>query len=138
MTFLLYGALSAFFYFLPFVMISIDGYSATIAGAAMLPFIVLMVALSRLSGALVYRVGARTLLTVGPLLTALGFALLGVLSDLHYWDAIFPSAVFVGIGMGLTVAPLTTTMMESVPAQHVGLASGINNAVSRIAGLLAI
>jgi EmrB/QacA subfamily drug resistance transporter len=138
MTFLLYGALSGLFYFLPFVMIQVDGYSATVAGFAMLPFIVLMVSLSRFSGALVYRIGARNLLIAGPLLTASGFALLAVLRDLHYWDAIFPSALFIGVGMGLTVAPLTTTMMESVPAEHVGLASGINNAASRIAGLLAI
>jgi EmrB/QacA subfamily drug resistance transporter len=138
MTLLLYGALSGLFYFVPFVMIQVDGYDATVTGAAMLPFVLLMVALSRFSGGLAYRVGARTLLVAGPALTAVGFALFGILRDLHYWDAIFPAVSVVGLGMGLTVAPLTSAMLESVPEEHVGLASGINNAVSRIAGLLAI
>ena len=138
MTLLLYGALSGVMYFLPFVMIQVDGFSATDAGIAFLPLIVLMVLLSRFAGALAYRIGARTLLVGGPLITACGFGLLGIMRDLHYWNAIFPSILLVGIGMGFTVAPLTTTMIDSVPQEHVGLASGINNAVSRIAGLLAI
>jgi len=138
MTLLLYGALSGVMYFLPFVMIQVDGYSATIAGAAFLPFILLMVVLSRFSGALAYRVGARTILVAGPLVTTCGFALLAIFHDLHYWNAIFPSQLLIGTGMGLTVAPLTTTLFESVPSEHVGLASGINSALSRVAGLLAI
>jgi EmrB/QacA subfamily drug resistance transporter len=138
MTFLLYGALGALFYFLPFVLIQVDGMSATMAGAASLPFIVLMVALSRFSGGLVYRLGARTLLTAGPAVAALGFACFALLPDLHYWTGIFPSQLLFGLGMGLTVSPLTTTLLDSVPPNHIGLASGINNAVSRVAGLLAI
>ncbi len=138
MTLLLYGALSGLLYFLPFVMIQIDDYPATIAGAAMLPFIALMVLLSRFSGALAYRVGPRVLLVAGPLVTAFGFALFGLLRDLQFWNAIVPATTVVGIGMGITVAPLTTTLLESVPEAHVGLASGINNAASRVAGLLAI
>jgi MFS family permease len=137
-TLLLYGALSGVFYFLPFVMIQVDGYDATVAGTAMVPFVVLMVVLSRFSGALAYRIGARALLVAGPAVTAAGFGLFGVLHDLHYWNAIFPAVTVVGIGMGITVAPLTSTMLESVPGEHVGLASGVNNAVSRVAGLLAI
>ena len=138
MTLLLYGALGGLFYFLPFVMIQVDGYDATFVGASMLPFIVLMVVLSRFAGALAYRIGARALLVAGPSTAACGFIVLGLFSDLHYWNAIFPAVLLIGCGMGLTVAPLTTTLFESVPDEHSGLASGINNAVSRVAGLLAI
>ncbi|MBV8284431.1 MAG: MFS transporter, partial [Candidatus Eremiobacteraeota bacterium] len=109
-----------------------------ILGLSMLPFIVLMVLLSRFSGALAYRIGARSLLVAGPLVTAAGFALLALLRDLHYWNAIFPAVTCIGFGMGLTVAPLTTTLLESVPEGHVGLASGVNNATSRVAGRLSI
>ncbi len=138
MTFLLYGALGGLFYFLPFVMIQVNGYSATFTGLAMLPFLALIVVLSRFSGALVYRVGRRALLVTGPSLAALGFAAFAFLPDLHYWRGVLPAVVLVGCGMGLTVAPLVATLIDSVPEHNVGLASGINNAVSRIAGLLAI
>jgi EmrB/QacA subfamily drug resistance transporter len=138
MTFLLYGALGALFYFLPFELIQVDRYSATIAGAAILPFIALIVALSRFSGGLVYRIGARATLTLGSVVIALGYATVAVLGNLPYWQSLFPATIFIGVGMGLTVAPLTTTVMESVPAPEIGLASGFNNAVSRVAGLLAI
>ena len=138
MTLLLYGALSGLFYFLPFVMIQVDEYPATIAGAAMLPFIAVVVLLSRFSGALSYRVGPRILLITGPLVTAVGFALLGLLHHLQFWNAIVPANAVIGLGMGITVSPLTATLLESVPEAHVGLASGINNAASRVAGLLAI
>jgi EmrB/QacA subfamily drug resistance transporter len=138
MTFLLYGALGGLFYFLPFVMIQVNGYSATFTGLSMLPFLVLIVVLSRYSGPLVYRVGRRTLLVIGPSLAALGFAAFVLLPDLHYWTGVLPSIVLIGAGMGFTVAPLVATLIDSVPERHVGLASGINNAVSRVAGLLAI
>lgn len=138
MTFLLYGALGGLFFFLPFVMILVDGYSATFTGFAMLPFLALIVILSRYSGTLVYRVGRRTILVVGPSLTALGFVAFAALPNLHYWSGVLPSIILIGIGMGLTVAPLVATLIDSVSEHHVGLASGINNAVSRIAGLLAI
>jgi len=138
MTFLLYGGLGGLFYFLPFVMIQVNGYSATFTGLAMLPFLALIVVLSRYSGALVYRVGRRVLLVVGPSLAALGFAAFAALPNLQYWSGIFPSIVLIGAGMGFTVAPLVAVLIDSIPEQHVGLASGINNAVSRVAGLLAI
>lgn len=138
MTFLLYGALGGLFYFLPFVMIQVNGYSATFTGLAMLPFLALIVVLSRLSGALVYRVGRRVLLVAGPSVAALGFAAFAFLPSLDYWHGVFPAVVLVGCGMGFTVAPLVATLIDSVSEQHVGLASGINNAVSRVAGLLAI
>lgn len=138
LTLLLYGALSAMFYYLPFTIIQVDGYSATFAGFVMLPFVVIMVALSRMAGGLVYRFGARLLLTTGPSIVAFGFLLFALGRGANYWTSIFPGILLVGLGMGITVAPLTATMMESVAAHRVGLASGINNAVSRIAGLLAI
>jgi EmrB/QacA subfamily drug resistance transporter len=138
MTFLLYGALGGLFYFLPFVMIQVDGYSATFTGLAMLPFLALIVVLSRFSSAFVYRVGRRALLVAGPSLTALGFAAFALLPDLRYWSGVLPSVMLIGTGMGLTVAPLVATLVDSVPEHHIGLASGINNAVSRTAGLLAI
>jgi EmrB/QacA subfamily drug resistance transporter len=138
MTLLLYAALSGVFFFLPFVLIQVDGYSATVAGFSMLPFVALMVALSRYSGALTYRVGRRTMLVTGPSVTALGFCALAFLPNMHYWTGVFPAVILVGIGMGLTVAPLTTTMIDSVPEHNVGVASGVNNAVSRVAGLLAV
>jgi EmrB/QacA subfamily drug resistance transporter len=138
MTFFLYAALGALFYFLPFVMIQADGYSATAAGASMLPFVVLLVTLSRFAGGLVYRIGARLTLTLGSAIAALGYVAFALLGDLSYWQSIFPASILIGVGMGLTVAPLTTTVMESVPEPEIGLASGINNAVSRVASLLAI
>ena len=138
MTFLLYGALGGLFYFLPFVMIQVNGYSATFTGLAMLPFLALIVVLSRFSGALVYRVGRRALLVAGPSVAALGFAAFAFLPDLRYWSGVLPAVVLIGCGMGFTVAPLVATLIDSVPEHHVGLASGINNAVSRVAGLLAI
>ncbi len=99
---------------------------------------VLIVLLSRLAGSLVYRIGARATLLIGSSVVALGYLAFGLLGDLRYWGSVFPATILVGIGMGLTVAPLTTTVMESVRDPEVGLASGINNAVARVAGLLAI
>lgn len=138
LTFALYGALAGLFYFLPFLLIRVDGYSATVVGFATLPLILLIVLLSRASGFLIERFGARTLLVAGPLMAGAGFACFAILHGSAYFTAVLPGIVAVGLGMGITVAPLTNTMMESVTESHVGLASGINNAVSRIAGLLAI
>lgn len=138
LTFLLYGALGGLFYYLPFVIIQVDGYSATFAGLSMLPFVALLVMLSRTTGALTYRFGARVLLVTGPSIVAIGFASFALARGTNYWTAIFPGVFFIGTGMGITVAPLTATMMESVEQHRVGLASGVNNAISRIAGLLAI
>jgi len=138
-TLLLYAALGGSLFFVPFDLINVQRYPPAYAGAALLPMIGIMFAFSRFSGGLVGRIGPRLPLGIGALLASSGFAVFAFAGiGGSYWTTFFPGAVVLGFGGAAFVAPLTTTVLDAVDVSHAGIASGINNAVSRTAGLIAI
>lgn len=139
LTVLLYAALGGALFLLPFLLIQVHGYSALAAGAAFLPFSAIMGLGSRWSGGLVDKFGSRIPLVIGPATTAAGYVALGFSgSDPSYWTGVLPGLLVVSIGMTIAVAPLTTTVFNSAPADKSGTASGINNAAARAGSLLAV
>jgi EmrB/QacA subfamily drug resistance transporter len=138
-TLLLYGAFGGALFLLPFLLLRVHHYPAALAGAALLPLSVGMAILSPLSGRLVGWVGARWLLAAGPLLVAAGFGLMAWRAgEANYWIGAFPGLAVMAFGLGLAVAPLTDAILGAVDDEYEGAASGINNAVARVAGLLAV
>ncbi|MBD5654546.1 MAG: MFS transporter [Candidatus Eremiobacteraeota bacterium] len=138
-TFLLYAALGGSVFFVPFDLINVQGYPPAAAGAALLPMVVIVFAFSRFSGGLVATIGARLPLVLGSVLAATGFVIFGFSGVGHsYWLTFFPGATALGLGAACFAAPITTTVMGAVEPSHAGVASGINNAVARTAGLIAI
>src|SRR5262249_41583678 len=139
LTFFLYAALAAVLFYLPFALIQARGYSPAAAGASVLPLVVLVGALSRPAGAVADRIGPRLPLTVGPLVTAAGYVLLALgRGGASYAASVLPGLAVLGLGMAIVVAPLTATVLNAAGASHSGTASGISNAVARVAALLAI
>ncbi|MDB5455331.1 MAG: drug resistance transporter, EmrB/QacA subfamily [Caulobacter sp.] len=139
LTLALYFGLTGALFFLPFELIAHHGYSAAKAGAALLPMSLVMGTLSGLAGRVADKVGPRPLLTLGPIIAGLGFGLLAApWIGTGYWTGVLPALLVLALGMTISVAPLTSTVMAAVAASHAGVASGINNAVARVAGLLAV
>ena len=142
LTLFLYAALYGVLFFLPLNLVQVQGYSESLAGLATLPMALFLALLSRRTGALADRFGPRVPLTVGPALAGLGFAAMALpgltAGPADYWTSFFPALCLLGLGMAITVAPLSAAVMGAVPQGRAGVASGVNNAVSRTAGVLAV
>jgi MFS family permease len=137
-TFLLYGGLGGLLVLLPYLLIDLKGYSATAAGAALLPMPLVIAMTAPMMGRLAAKFGPRLPLTIGPAVVAIGFLLaLRIGADESYWAATLPAMLVISLGMAGAVAPLTTAVLGSVDAQHSGIASGFNSAVARTGGLIA-
>jgi EmrB/QacA subfamily drug resistance transporter len=139
-TLLFYMALTGSLYFLPFLMMQVHGYSAFVAGSTFLPFVAMAFLLGRLSGRICARFGTKVPLVVASLALAVSFLLFALPGAEYgsYWISFFPAMVVQGFGMALVITPLTTVALGSVESEHSGVASGVNNAAARLAGLLAV
>lgn len=138
LTFLLYGALGALLVLVPYVLIQGANYSGTAAGAALLPFPVVLALTSRAMGGIAGRVGSRIPLTIGPIIVGIGFLLLlRIDGESSYWTGVLPAILVMSVGMAGAVSPLTTAVLGSVDERHTGTASGLNSAVARAGGLIA-
>jgi len=138
-TFVVYGALGAVLFLLPIQLQQVSGYSPLASGAALLPVTVIMLLLSARSGGLAARIGPRPQMTVGPLLVAVGMVLfVRIGADADYVTDVLPAVFVLGLGLAITVAPLTATALGSVPPERSGIASAVNNDVARAAGLIAV
>jgi MFS family permease len=138
-TFVVYAALGGALFLLPVVLQQVSGYSPLVAGTALLPVTAVMLLLSSRSGQLAARIGPRLQMSVGPLVIALGLALLVRIGPGgSYWTEVLPAVLVFGLGLAVNVAPLTSTALDAAPAEHAGAASAINNDVARAAGLIAV
>jgi predicted MFS family arabinose efflux permease len=138
LTFFVYGALGALLVLLPYVLIEAAGYSAAQAGAALVPFAIVLALASPAMGGVAGRIGARAPLSIGPLVIACGFLLaLRIGSHAEYWTTVFPAILIIAFGMSGAAAPLTTAILGSVDSRHTGSASGLNSAVARVGGMVA-
>jgi MFS family permease len=138
LTFLLYGALGALLVLLPYILITAAAYSGTQAGAALLPFALVLALASPLMGSIAGRIGSRVPLSIGPLVVSGGFLLiLRIGPHADYWLTVLPPILVIAIGMAGAVAPLTNAVLGSVDASHTGSASGLNSAVARTGGMMA-
>jgi EmrB/QacA subfamily drug resistance transporter len=138
-TFAMYGGLGLLFFFLVLFLQQVAGWSATAAGSSSIPVTVMMFALSTRFGALADRYGPRFFMGVGPLVTAAGLALfLRLDADVNYLTDLLPGLLVFGLGLSMTVAPLTSTVLADADESNAGIASGVNNAIARVAGLVAI
>jgi len=138
-TFIVYGALGGALFLLPIELQQVSGYTALQTGISLLPVTAIMLALSARSGALAARIGPRLQMSIGPVVTGFGLALFTRISySGNYLTEVLPAVVIFGLGLAITVAPLTSTVLDAVPASHAGMASAVNNDVARAAGLIAV